>query len=235
MHMNWDFIAQTPEDLAKIGKVLLKARKQKYLDEQIQMTRLLETSAKAPFLHFPFCVRHAGENEVPDFQLLSGNCALAAELTKITVQDVEYARGLQRTKLKQTLTISNLYRKQLETRTRDEVIAEGFSMPQLVTPPTVNEHWQIWRDAFAVQLTKKTEVINGSQFNHGKENWLLLWDRIGTSNWKHKTKIRSLAKILAPFWSKDWYARVFLQAEDFSRTVMFTPKDQTIFESRVVW
>ena len=68
----WHFTANISEELARIGDVLFIGPKQKNLDEQVQMTRLLEAMATASILHFPIRVRYAGERETPDFQLESG-------------------------------------------------------------------------------------------------------------------------------------------------------------------
>ena len=40
--MEWDYIAESPEALAAIGEKLLKGPTKKALDEQLQLTRLLE-------------------------------------------------------------------------------------------------------------------------------------------------------------------------------------------------
>src|SRR5437899_6202827 len=117
--MDRDFTATSPEELAKIGDALFKARTQKHLDEQVQMTRLLEALAETSILQFPLRVRHTGERDVPDFQLESCGHSIAVEVAKITVQDVEHARGLQRKGIKRTLTISSLYREQPKRRTKD--------------------------------------------------------------------------------------------------------------------
>ena len=89
--MKWDFTAGSPEQLAKVGRKLFTATKQKFLDEQLQMTRFLEAMSLSSMLEFPVQVRHTGENAVPDFQIESGERRIAIELAKITVQDMEHA------------------------------------------------------------------------------------------------------------------------------------------------
>jgi len=209
--MKWDFTAGSPEQLAKVGRKLFTATKQKFLDEQLQMTRFLEAMSLSSMLEFPVQVRHTGENAVPDFQIESGERRIAIELAKITVQDMEHALGLQRNGVKRTVHISSLYRQKSEPRTKDEVIKEGFSIPTWtfgVSPKELNE---IWIKEVATQLDKKTAVLQGNQFERGDENWLVLWDRIETGEFEIKSRIEAVKSLLASRWKSDWYSRVFIQ------------------------
>ena len=72
--MDWNFTANGPAELAAIGNSLLRASKQGFLDEQIQMTRLIESLSAAPIWQLPLRVRHTGEHGVPDFQLQPNGC-----------------------------------------------------------------------------------------------------------------------------------------------------------------
>ena len=211
MNLNWDFTADSTDELAKVGKKLLKASKQKFLDEQLQMTRLLEFVSSTCIFQFPVRLRHTGEMGVPDFQIESGGRRIAIELAKITAQDVEHARGLQRKGLKRTLDISSLYRKKSEPRTKDEVIKEGFSTPTWsfgVTPGELNE---IWLKEIANQLDEKTAVLRRNNFEHGDEDWLVLWDRIETDEFEIKPRMEAVNGLLASRWEPGWYSRVFVQ------------------------
>ena len=130
--MGWNFTANRSDELANIGKSLLKAFKQKHLDEQVQMTRLLEALSSTSFLRFPVRIRYAGETGTPDFQIESGGRHIGVELSKVAVQDVEHLRSLQRREIRQTSAISNLYRKQSKPRTKGEVVADSFLTPAMV-------------------------------------------------------------------------------------------------------
>ena len=137
--MKWTFTANSPAELASIGHALFNASKQNVLDEQVQMTRLLESLASASIEQFPVRVRRTGEVGVPDFQLEFGQRRIAAELAKIAVQDVEHARGLQQKSFNRTLALSSLYRKAAKPRSKDEVIAEAFVVPAMSFPVSVQE------------------------------------------------------------------------------------------------
>jgi hypothetical protein len=223
--MNWNFTANTPAELASIGDALFTARKQKFLDEQVQMTRLLEALPFKSILQFPVRVRHTGEDGVPDFQLEFGQRRIAAELAKIAVQDVEHARGLQRKGFNRTLALSSLYRKGPKPRTKDEVMAEGLLIPAEVFPVTLQEHAQRWADEAVLQLHEKTAVLQRASFAHGAEDWLVLWDRIGTSGWETDARIQWLAELLRSFWQPRWFATVVLQDMYFRWQAVFTPQE----------
>lgn len=214
--MKWDFIANSPDELAKVGKNLLNNEtRQTFLDEQWQMSRLLEAMSSESIFEYPLKVRHTGGESVPDFQVESGGRRIAIELAKIAVQDVEHVRGLQRKGLKKTSAISSLYRKKSKPRTRDEVIKEGFSNQPFrfgVSPQELNE---IWIDELTIQLEEKSVVLLKNRFKHGHEDWLVLWDRIETDKFEIKSRMESVKSRLASRWKSDWYSRVIVQQTEF--------------------
>ena len=226
--MNQEFAAHGPDELCKIGKALFNASKQNVLDEQVQMTRLLESLAKTEILQYPFTARHTGTDSVPDFQLKSGAHRIAVEITKIAVPDVEHARALQNKGINRTLALSSLYRKKSKPRLKEGVVAEGFGTPPLVFPVSIDEHDNIWIESARASLIAKSIVIARSDFQRGDENWLLMWDRIGTVDWQLNLRINAFAKLLAEFWKPAWFSRVFVQDEDFFWASMFTPTDSII-------
>ena len=67
--MTWDYIAESAADLLGIGDTLLSVRNQNGLDEQLQMTRLLESLVGVTILRYPVNVRHTGARGAPDFGL----------------------------------------------------------------------------------------------------------------------------------------------------------------------
>src|SRR6185369_15149445 len=206
--MNWNYIANSSVELANIGHALFKATKQKFLDEQVQMTRLLEALSSSTIVRFPVRVRHAGEDGVPDFRVEFGQRRIATELAKIAVQDVEHARGLQRKGFNRTLSLSGLYRKRLMPRTKDEVIAEAFLIPAMIFPVSRQEYAQRWVDEAVLQLEEKSAVLQRADFAHGDEDWLVLWDRIGTADSEADARIHWFADLLHSLWQPRWVARV---------------------------
>ncbi len=229
--MNWQFIALNSSKLASIGTALFKATSQNVLDEQVQMTRLLESLARTQILKYPVSVIHSGTNSVPDFQLEAGPSRISVEITKIAVPDVEHARALQNRGMNRTLAISSLYRKEIKPRRKEKVIAEGFGTPTFVFPVSVDEHNKIWIEAAEASLKAKSAVIARSDFQRRDENWLLLWDRIGTADWELKARQNVLASLLSHYWKPDWFSCVILQDGDFFWQAMFNPKESVLLPS----
>jgi hypothetical protein len=229
--MNWQFTARSPAELAKIGKALFNASKQNVLDEQVQMTRLLESLARTEILHYPIRVCHTGINSVPDFQLESGGRRIGVEITKVAVPDVEHARALQNKGLNSTLGISSLYRKENKPRRKEKIIAEGFGIPTFVFPVSLDEHDTIWIEAAEASLTTKSAVIARPDFQRGDENWLVLWDRIATADWELGARQATFAGLLCIYWKPGWFSHVFLQDCDFFWQAMFTPSESTLLPS----
>jgi hypothetical protein len=208
--MNLDFTANSPDELAHIGCELLNARRQTSLDEQWQMTQFLKVMSLASIFQFPLQVRHTGSRGVPDFQVKSGKRRIAVELAKIAVQDVEHARGLQNKGLKRSSAITSLLRSKSVPRKKTEVIAEAFSIQPFVFGVPHEELNEIWLKQITSQFDEKTAVLHGKQFEHGDEDWLVLWDRIGHESGM-QSRIVTVNNLLAPRWNQNWFSRVFVQ------------------------
>jgi hypothetical protein len=218
-----DFIAHSAAELAAVGNALLNPKDQNTLDEQLQMTRLLEALATTNLMEFPLSIKHTGPKAVPDFQLQAGQRRIGLEITKIAVAAVEHARALQRKGLARSIGISSLYREQPNRRTRREVLDEALLMSPFADPVSIEEYEQIWLERAREALTEKTRSIYGTEFQRGDEDWLLLWDRLGTTDWQLNVRLQALRELLNQHWRRNWYSRVFLQAENFSWQAAFTP------------
>ncbi len=210
----WDYTAQSQDELLDIGSRLFRGPDQNRLDEQVQITHLLGAFARTAFARFPVRVSHVPDS-VPDFQLQVGGRRIGVEVTKIAVPDVEHARSLQNRGLKRTLGISSLLRRNAKRRSKAEVVAEGFGMQQFVFSVSPQEHREIWIGETAARLDDKSRVLRSAQFQHGQEDWLLLWDRIGTADWEVQARIQTFGEPLSARWNRDWYSRVILQAGHF--------------------
>jgi hypothetical protein len=213
--VDWHYEANTPAELASIGERLFTAKEQKFLDEQVQMTRLLAVLASTVFVQFPVRVRHTGNCGVPDFQLEFGERRIAVELAKIAVQDVEHARALQRQGIGGTLVLSSLYRKKSKPRKTAEVVSEALLIPAMSFAVSVQEYEQRWKAEAETQIQEKSASLKRDDFDRGDENWLVLWDRIGTSAYEADSRIQWLAGYLGPMWRPGWYSKVILQDQSF--------------------
>lgn len=340
--MAWEFIADTPDELAKVRQSLPEYAKPTVAGELFQMAGLLESLAKTDLLEYPLKARHTGENSVPDFQLESGCRRISVEIARVTTTNLEHAHSLQSKisnpssyfdvtdlrepesfalKLKRgrtdwskyvagqlsqecrtwlstwneqdkvphtikellvaglnsivdgppiegeegltnaippaevikvegvpceetardrkdwlnnafweelviptnpTLMVSLFIRQNDSRMPRSEVLEKGFLVYSMGTPgPTLEEDHQIWFDKVCLEVQDKTTRLAGNEFRHGDEDWLVLWDRLGTVHWQLSARTEAMASFLAPRWKRNWFSRVFLQDEYFDWQWMF--------------
>ena len=217
---NWDFEADSPEAVLALSTELFTAREQKHLDEQVQLTELLKDLAHTSLISYPLKVLHAGATEVPDFQLLCGSRSLAVEVAKIAGQSVEKARALR---LDQTIETTRLLRLGARTKKTD-IINTAVLNEQFVFPVSFREHNEIWEREALNRLRDKAKILVSDRFRRGDENWLVLWDRIGSPT----DQLPIFGRILTSFWGAEWYSKVFLQDQDFQWSAVFERDQYTI-------
>ncbi len=212
--MKWDLTLNLPEELENIGDKLIKSRRSAPLHEQWQMSRLLEAASSASIFEFPIQIRHTGEQDVPDFQIKSGERQIAVELAIISTQDLECARGLQKRKkrkIERAMNTTNLLRMKAKPRTEDEILADAFAIPARMHGLSIEERHGIWIKQANAQLSEKTAVLRGEQFEHGDEDCIVIRDKIGTRESEVKLRMGVAKELLASYWQEGWYSRVFIQ------------------------
>jgi hypothetical protein len=111
---------------------------------------------------------------------------------------------------------TSLLREESKPRTEDEIIATAFATPTFVFGLSSVEQQRKWVEKVTTQLNEKTAVLQGKQFEHGHEDWLVLWDRIGTDESEIESRIEAVKGLLASRWKSDWYSRVFIQQIEFT-------------------
>ena len=317
--------------------------------ELFQMAWLLESLARTDLLEYPFRASHTGENNVPDFQLVSGRRRIAVEMTKVTTQNLEHARSFQaklpdppshfsasniccpesfarklkagrdawsifvagrlalesrewlltwngRDKvpegvksdlvvalnciidgppmegdpalahahprpvlikvegfpggetardrkswledafweelavpLNSTLMVSPFIRQDDTRMTRKEVVETGFLVPAMgIGGPTLEEEHRIWIERVFSEVEDKSTKLAGDGFCHGDEDWLVLWDRLGSEDWQLPARAEAISTRLAPCWKSGWFSRVFVQDEYFRWQIMFTAEGSCV-------
>jgi hypothetical protein len=227
-----DFEANTPDELAKNVRTALMTGcvTEIIARERQQMMHLLESLALTSILEYPLRVRHTSER-VPDFQLVAGTRRIGVELTRVGFQDIEHARKLQQT-VKSTLMTSNLYPVPTGPRKKQEVIAKGFGIPQMVFPPTQSEEQEVWINQANETLEKKTLAIARADFVRGDENWLVIVDPL----WSYQPETRhenGFAELLKNYWKTNWFSRVFLQDDFFHWQMAFSPAESRVLPKAV--
>jgi hypothetical protein len=125
--------------------------------------------------------------------------------------------------INRTLMVTPFIRQDDARMTRAEVLSNGFLVPALPTGPTLEEEHQIWVERVGHEIQDKAAILAGGDFLHGDEDWLVLWDRLGTADWQVEGRAQAIEKRLAPIGKPGWFSRVFIQEEFFEWQLMFTP------------
>ena len=224
--MGWQFKANSHADLAGI-EGSPRTRSEKIAAEQWQVIRLVQGLSRANRLQFPLDIMHTSES-VPDFRLSVAGRLIGVETTRLAVADVEHARSLQSDGFNRTLSISSLYREGAQRRSRQRVIEEGFLTQIEDFGVSPEEHDRIWSRTLGETLIKKTAALARANFDHGHEDWLVLWDKVGTPDWQLEGRLETVRQTLQGYWVPSWFSRVFLQGQYFPWQVMFS-KDELVY------
>lgn len=114
---------------------------------------------------------------------------------------------------------------------RAEIIDAGFYIPAMPIPPTTEERDAFWIKRFCAELRDKSGILSGGQFARGDEDWLLLWDRLGTPEWRLHQRAQDVSSVLQSSWAPSWFSRVFIQDDGFRWLLMFTAASFRTFPS----
>lgn len=121
-----------------------------------------------------------------------------------------------------TLTVNPFIRKADSRMSQQMVLETGFSIPvQEVCGPALKEEHQIWLDRVRSKIQKKTIKLAGEAFCHGDEDWLVLWDRLGSEKWQVHDRLTAVSQSFQDYWKPDWFSRVFIQDKYFDWQMMF--------------
>lgn len=105
---------------------------------------------------------------------------------------------------------------------RPEVFNTGFMLGQEERGLALLEEHVVWLLTALCEVRDKTERLEAGAFRRSEENWLVLWDRLGSAEWQMESRMAGLSNFLAGCWTPDWFSRVFVQAEHFEWQAMLT-------------
>lgn len=212
--MHPGFKAESQQALGDGFKQLLSGPTQKALNEQRQLANLLAKLSQRGFINYPVTVKHSDR---PDFQVLFGNRQISIEASKLTTVNLEYAASMQRSGLNAVLTSTELLRAGHQLMPRDEVVRKGFCIAQNSIPPTFLESDSLWCEQFKIVTSRKMAILSAGGYQCGDENWLLLWDKIGTPRWRIERRLTHLQEWAASIRKPNkHFDQILIQAEDFA-------------------
>lgn len=96
-----------------------------------------------------------------------------------------------------------------------------MACPQGGLGPSPEEERKIWVDKVLSEIRDKSESLARAEFCHGDQDWLVLWDCLGTPDSETSVRGEAISARLASLWRPEWFSRVILQSHDFSWQLMF--------------
>ncbi|MGO8696132.1 MAG: hypothetical protein ACLQVY_00205 [Limisphaerales bacterium] len=127
------------------------------------------------------------------------------------------------TPINPTLMVTPFIRENDAKMSRKEVLETAFLVPAMLFPGlTLEEEHQVWLDKVFSEVHDKSQKLAGPDFRHGDEDWLVLWDRLGTADWQLEARAQAVAHRLAPCWKQAWFSHVFIQDEYFEWQLMLS-------------
>ena len=223
--MNTTVKAQSADEVeSKFGYDFFIGNTQSELDERVQLGKFLMAASRASLLQYPLEVTPTRDRK-PDFQLFLGGKTISAEATKIANKELEWARGLQRRSKLGTMYVTPFLKPATEKRDRAGVLNEGFATPAFVIGNTAEEEDAFWLKQAEDMLRRKTEIFRRPDFERRQENWLLLWDKLRSSDSDLERRVPILSELLREFWGSTWFDKVIVEHEFFECFVILTPND----------
>lgn len=104
-----------------------------------------------------------------------------------------------------------------------EIVETGFLVSAQDFGPDISQEREIWMERVLEEISDKSRTHAGGDFQHGSEDWLLLWDRLGTPDWDLWHRASALSHRLGKQWRDKWFTRIFIQDEYFEWQIMLTP------------
>jgi len=228
--MNETVKAHSPDEVAaKFGYSFYTGTTQPELDERVQLGKLLLVAAETPLLRYPLEVTHTRDRK-PDFRLAMGSTFVGVEATKVANERLEQARVLHRERGLGTICISSYLKEPSERRTREQDFKDSFLMSSFVMGNTIEDEDEFWIKQAEKILRRKADIFRRSNFERQQENWLLLWDKLRSSDWDLQRRIPMLSALLQEFWGHDWFSKVILEQNQFQCLVILSQDGVTWLE-----
>lgn len=217
-------VANSPEEAqSRFGRPFYGGETQPELDERVQLGRFLVAAAFADFLCFPLEVTHTRDRR-PDFVVNNGGTLVGVEVTKVANEELEWARSLQRKHKLGTMTLTPFLKGREEKRKRPDVLEHAFVTPTHVFGGSQEEEDEFWVAAAKKIVLRKTAILNSPDSGRQTENWLLIWDKLGSSASDLERRVMLLQPWLLEMWKPDWFTKLIFQ-ENYSSNFVVLSQD----------
>jgi len=185
------------------------------LDERLQLGKFLEAVAHTKLLKYPLEVTHV-RNQRPDFELVLGKTQVGVEVTKIANEELESARSLQRKKHLGTLSTTPFLRKPDSATSRHERVNSAFTTPSVLFSNDAADEDSFWLEKALEMVERKRRHLCQSDYGRGEENWLLLWDKLSSTEVELRQRVAQLEDALWLEWKSTFFTRLVVEQAQFS-------------------
>ena len=123
--------------------------------------------------------------------------------------------------------------KQVDTeRKRADILSDGFLLPQFVFGSTEEDDTS-WLEQAESIVQRKTKNLSRPDFDRQEENWLLLWDKLSSSQFDLHRLVPKFSALLKKFWGAEWFNKVILEQTYFQCFIVFSPEGELWVKCRV--
>ena len=181
-------------------------------EELRQLSDFLKACVSRTVLDYPLSIlRDSDVGGLPDFTFVMPSRAVGVELTTVSANQLEKSRvdqskaGVDEPQLGARAVAS------LKVDDRKRTLAQRRSETLIPTPEVLLLPWlqveDAWLSNVLGKIGDKTKKMARPQYRLGDEGWLLLDDRISTSEAELKSRLPNLRDALEIYWRN--YARAF--------------------------
>ena len=200
---------------SRFGPSFYGGRTQPELDERVQLGKFLEAAAHTELLQYPLEVTHV-RNQRPDFKLILGKTQIGVEATKVANEELESARSLQRRRRMGTLSVTPFLRRPDPAASRRERVIAALTTPSMLFPNDIADEDSFWLETALAIIKRKHRHLNKPDYCRGKENWLLIWDKLSSTENELSRRVARLEDVLCMEWKEDFFTKLIVEQAHFS-------------------
>lgn len=187
----------------------------KEAEELVPMSHFLEMFYRHKALNFPLRLVYAIDTAIrPDFQLWLPSRRVAIELTRIETSQQRRARLLHTKGGKGILDVSSFLANPPSSKLPD-IYTRAFCTPSFSTAASVQSQVEAWNELFLKILRGKANKRLSVEFDHGDEDWLLLWDQNSIRPWDLNQRVQQIQETLHLLGREVGFQQVYVLDQDF--------------------
>ncbi len=190
-------------------------------DELSQLCDFLKSCCHTALLNYPLSIwRDRDVGGVPDFTFEMPHGLAAVELTRLSGNQLEKSRCDQANGAREGKQLGARAVTSLQVSDSKRTLVQRRAETLIPSADTLFVPWQEVEDAWLAcvigQIDTKTRSMARPRYRVGDEGWLLLEDRLSSSQAEMERRLPCLRDALETYWSNDrrTFQKVFLQPRE---------------------